>query len=175
MRFPGGAAAKRLALEILGWILVVLGVAALALPGPGLLMLFAGLAVLSQQYAWAERRARPVEVQAKKTAAQSVQTWPRIVFSSLVASWVLFTGVMWIWRPSPPGWWPFGGRWWGWLVQGQVPDWWPLAHSWWFVGRWPTGVTLVASAVIAFALIVYSFRVYRGRDPEAVAQEVAEQ
>ena len=35
---------KALALEVVGWILVVAGIAALILPGPGLLMLFAGLA-----------------------------------------------------------------------------------------------------------------------------------
>jgi uncharacterized protein (TIGR02611 family) len=63
---------KRIALEILGWVLVVVGIAALILPGPGLLALAAGLAILSQQYEWAEKRVRPVERQAKKTAAESV-------------------------------------------------------------------------------------------------------
>ena len=35
------AAAKRVALEVVGWTLVVAGIAALVLPGPGLLMLLA--------------------------------------------------------------------------------------------------------------------------------------
>jgi uncharacterized protein (TIGR02611 family) len=154
-RVPGGAAAKRLVLEILGWTLVVVGIAALILPGPGLLMVFGGLAILSQQYEWAERRVRPVEVRAKKAAAESVQTWPRIVISTLVACWVLMTGVLWIVRPEAPGWWPFEER-------------------WWLLGGWPTGLTLVLSAIIAFALIVYSFRTYRGVDPEDIAQAAAE-
>ena len=42
-------AAKRVVLETLGWTLLVLGVAALFLPGPGLLGMFAGLALLSQR------------------------------------------------------------------------------------------------------------------------------
>jgi hypothetical protein len=49
MGVPGGGAAKRLVLETLGWVLLVAGVAAIFLPGPGLLGIFAGLALLSQQ------------------------------------------------------------------------------------------------------------------------------
>ena len=37
MKAPGGSAARRIVLETIGWILVVVGVAALVLPGPGLL------------------------------------------------------------------------------------------------------------------------------------------
>ena len=51
----GLGAAKRVALEVLGWVLLIGGIAAIRLPGPGLLLLFAGLAVLSQRYAWTER------------------------------------------------------------------------------------------------------------------------
>lgn len=167
-RLPGGVYAKRIVLETLGWALVVAGIAALILPGPGLLMLFGGLAILSQQYAWAERRMRPVEVRAKRAAAESVQTWPRIVMSTLIALWILLTGIVWLVRPRAPEWWPLENRWWAWLVRGRVPDWWPIADSWWFIGDLPVAVTLVASAIIAFALIVYSYRTYRGTDPEQV-------
>ena len=155
-RLPGGTVVKRVALEVIGWTLVVTGIAALILPGPGLLMLFGGLAVLSQQYEWAERRVRPVEIRAKKAAAESVQTWPRIIASFLGACWVLGTGLVWLLRPA-------------------VPDWWPFEAKWWLLGGWPTGVTLVASAFIAFALIVYSYRTYRGMDPDTVAQLAAEE
>ncbi len=155
-KLPGGGAAKRLVLEVVGWTLVVVGVAALILPGPGLLMVFGGLAVLSQQYEWAERRVRPVEVRAKKAAAESVQTWPRIIMSALVAGWVLFTGALWIVRPA-------------------VPEWWPFEDRWWLLGGWPTGVTLVLSAFIAFALLGYSYRTYRGTDPDEVARIAAEE
>ena len=46
MKAPGGSAARRLVLEIIGWLLVVVGIAALVLPGPGLLAIVAGLALL---------------------------------------------------------------------------------------------------------------------------------
>jgi uncharacterized protein (TIGR02611 family) len=149
----GGKAARRLALEVLGWTLVVLGIAALVLPGPGLLMLFGGLAVLSQQYTWAERRVRPVERAAKKAAAESVQTWPRIAASLLGVVWLTGLGVVWGLRPP-------------------APEWWPLRESWWLLGGWGTGATLIASAAIALAMIVYSFGKYRGLTEEQIVAEV---
>lgn len=142
-RVPGGGTAKRLVLETIGWILVVAGIAALVLPGPGLLMLFGGMAILSQQYEWAEKRLRPVEVRALHAAAESVQTWPRIVASTFGALWIMATGAVWIVRPPAPGWWPFG-------------------EDWWLLGGWPAGVTLVLSGLIALALLVYSYRRFRG-------------
>ena len=50
-------AAKRVLLEVLGWLLLLAGIAAILLPGPGLLLMAAGLAVLSQQYTWFGRAA----------------------------------------------------------------------------------------------------------------------
>ena len=44
MGVPGGRTAKRVVLETLGWVLLLAGVAAIFLPGPGLLGIFAGLA-----------------------------------------------------------------------------------------------------------------------------------
>lgn len=148
----GSAAIKRLVLETLGWLLVLGGIAALVLPGPGLLMLFGGLAILSQQYTWAERRMRPVEWRAKKAAAESVQTWPRIVLTVIAATVIASFGVLW-------------------LLQPEAPDWWPIDENWWLPGGWPTGITLEASAAIALVLLVYSFRKYRGRSPDDVAEE----
>ena len=35
MGFPGGRHAKRILLEVVGWTLILAGIAALVLPGPG--------------------------------------------------------------------------------------------------------------------------------------------
>ena len=75
---------KRVGLEILGWLLIVAGIAGLILPGPGLLGIFAGMAILSQQYEWAEKRVDPVKKKALGGASDAVQTWPRIAFATLV-------------------------------------------------------------------------------------------
>ncbi|MFD2394810.1 PGPGW domain-containing protein [Dietzia aerolata] len=95
MRRLGYVALKRLALEILGWTLVVLGIAALFLPGPGLLMLFSGMVVLSQQYEWFERRVDPVKRLALEGASKGVQSWPRIAASMLGVAWLAGIGIFW--------------------------------------------------------------------------------
>jgi uncharacterized protein (TIGR02611 family) len=146
---------RRIVIEVAGWGLVLIGIAAIFLPGPGLLSLFAGLAILSQQYEWAERRVRPVEIMALKSAAQSVQTWPRIIGSCAGALALAAVGVFW-------------------GIGTDAPGWWPIADKWWLVGGWGTGGTLIASSLIALATIVYSFRRFRGvEDPEAEAVRVS--
>jgi hypothetical protein len=143
-------AAKRIVLEVLGWVLLLLGIAAIFLPGPGLLGIFAGLALLSQQYDWAERRVEPVRLRALKGAAEGVETWPRIIASCLGALVLASCGVLWIMKPPSP-------------------QWWPLSDTWWLPGGIWTGVTQVLSAIIALALIVYSYRRFHG-DADAVDQ-----
>ncbi len=150
MKPPGTGAAKRLVLESLGWLLVVAGIAALVLPGPGLLAIFAGLALLSQQYEWAERRVEPVRLRAMRSAAYGVQTWPRITMSGLGVLLLAGAGALWSLGPA-------------------APDWWGLPQSWWLPGGIWTGATQIASAVIAAALIVYSYRRFRGH-PEALTE-----
>lgn len=150
MGVPGGSAVKRVVLETLGWVLLVAGVAAIFLPGPGLLGIFAGLALLSQQYDWAERRVEPVRLRALRGAAEGVETWPRIVASVLGALILAACGVLWILSPPAPSWW-------------QFPD------AFWLPGGLWTGITQIASAVIALALIAYSYKRFHGH-PEAVEE-----
>ena len=141
--------AKRIGLEVLGWSLLLLGVAALILPGPGLLLLFAGIFVLSQQYEWAERRLAPIEYRALKAAADGVETIPRVTLSGLGVLGLFAVAVVWI-------------------VQPDVPGWWPVRDSLWLAGGVGTASTLALSGVIALGLLVYSFRRFYGK-PEAVA------
>ena len=141
-------AAKRILLEVVGWLLLVVGIAALVLPGPGLLLMFAGLAVLSQQYEWAERWVDPIKFRALKGAAESVETWPRIVASTIFSLGLIGCGVLWI-------------------VNPDAPSWWPLDDDWWLPGGVWTGVTQIVSGILALALIVYSYRRFHGK-PEAV-------
>ena len=48
-----GRSGKRVAVAVVGAALVAAGVAMLVLPGPGLLVIIAGLAVLATEFAWA--------------------------------------------------------------------------------------------------------------------------
>ncbi|GAB2972554.1 PGPGW domain-containing protein [Nocardioides montaniterrae] len=143
------AALRRLVLEVVGWVLLLAGIAALVLPGPGLLLTFFGLAVLSRQYAWARRWVEPVRLRALQGAAEGVQSWPKIALSCVGAVSLAAVGVVWI-------------------VGPQVPSWWPAKESWWLPGGAWTGATLILSGVAAFALIGYSYRRFRG-NPAALA------
>lgn len=143
-------AAKRVLLEVVGWVLVLAGIAALVLPGPGLLLLAAGLFVLSQQYEWAERRVDPILDRALIGAATGVEALWKVVLSVLFALGLVACGVLWIQSPPAPGWWLF-------------------AESWWLPGGAATGITQVASGILALGLIVWSYRRYHGR-PDRVEE-----
>ncbi len=136
------AATRRLILECIGWVLVVLGIAALVLPGPGLLLLFAGLAILAEQYEWAARRVEPVREQALRTAAEGVRTIPRLLISLGGVTALVAAGVFWGIRPD-------------------APSWWPIDERWWLVGGWTTGATILFSAAVALSLLGYSWRKLR--------------
>lgn len=135
-------ATRRLVLEVAGWTLIVAGLAALVLPGPGLLLLFGGLAVLAEQYPWAERRLEPVRDQALKTAADGVRSIPRLLMSLTSVAVLAAAGVIWGLRPDQP-------------------HWWPLDDRWWLPGGWSTGGALLLSAAVALALLAYSWRLRR--------------
>lgn len=143
------ATAKRLLLETLGWIVLCAGILALFLPGPGLLLTLAGLAILSTQYDWARRLMEPVRVKAWRGAAEGVETVPRIVASALAALVLVAVAVLWLW--SPP-----------------VPGWWPLADRWWLFGGPAVGITMLGSAIVAVGLLAYSARRFH-RHPAAMA------
>jgi uncharacterized protein (TIGR02611 family) len=142
MAVKGAATAKKAGAQLVGGVLVLLGLAAMVLPGPGLLFLFAGLAILSQQFAWAERTVEPVKRQAFKTAADGVATRTRIVLSVLGGLGLIALGVL------------FG-------IRPDVPGWWPARDSWWLVGGWATGSSLIISGLAVWALLVYSYRRFR--------------
>lgn len=135
-------------MQCVGWLLLLVGIAALFLPGPGLLMMFAGLALLSQSYKWAGRWLDPVRLRALRGAAEGVETWPRILMSTTLALWLAACGVLWIVQPGAPGWWP-------------------VDEKWWLIGGMGAGVSLLISAAVAIGLIGYSYRRFHGK-PEAV-------
>ncbi|MDP3968671.1 MAG: PGPGW domain-containing protein [Nocardioides sp.] len=140
-----GRTGKHVLLQGAGWILVIVGLAALVLPGPGLLALFAGMAMLATQYEWADRRLAPVRRAALRGAADSVRTWFRILLSVVGICLLIGLGVYW-------------------GISVAAPSWWPVGDKWWLAGGWGTGATLIGSGVIAFAMLVYSFLNFRDPD-----------
>ena len=55
---PGGRLVWRIAITVLGVSIVLIGIVLLPLPGPGWLIIFAGLGVLATEYVWAHRLLR---------------------------------------------------------------------------------------------------------------------
>lgn len=52
---PGGRLAWRIGVTVVGVAIIVGGIILLPLPGPGWLIIFAGLGLLGTEYAWAKR------------------------------------------------------------------------------------------------------------------------
>lgn len=135
---------RRVSLEVVGWTLVIVGIALLVLPGPGMLTVVAGLAILSQQYPWAQRRLETVKEAAFRAAAEGVSNWRRIATSCLGALTVVTVGAAW-------------------TLQPHAPTWWPLADVWWLPGGVLTGATVIFAGLIALGLVIYSIRRFRRR------------
>lgn len=65
---------KRGAVTVAGFGIIVLGGVFLFLPGPGLLIIVAGLAVLATEYVWARNALDVARTKAEAAAAASVKT-----------------------------------------------------------------------------------------------------
>ena len=133
---------KRTGVEILGWILIVAGIAALVLPGPGLLMMVAGVAMLAPHYAWAENILDGLNEKAQEAARYGVASPWRIAVSVLGILGVIAVG--WVFFLSP-----------------QIPEFEVLGFE---IGPelpragWGTAMALWISASIAGGLLIYSIR-----------------
>jgi uncharacterized protein (TIGR02611 family) len=63
---PGGRLVWRLVVTLLGAAVIAIGIVLLPLPGPGWVIIFAGLGILASEYAWARRLLSFLRRQAKK-------------------------------------------------------------------------------------------------------------
>lgn len=146
---------RRTGSELLGWVLIPLGLVLMPAPGPGTLVLVAGLALLAPHYAWAKRILDPLESKAVEAAKFGVATWPRIAFSALGGLWLVVLGAVWWASPTIPEFEVLG--------VGFGPSL-PAAG-------WVTAVGLWLSAAAALGLLVYS--VLRWREPRSPATDDA--
>jgi uncharacterized protein (TIGR02611 family) len=101
----------RVGVAVVGVTIVVVGIVLLPLPGPGWLIIFGGLFILSTEFVWAERlltyARRQVRGWTVWVAAQSVIVRGAIAFGCLLA----VAGALWAyvaWR-GVPGWIPLIG------------------------------------------------------------------
>jgi hypothetical protein len=125
-----GSKAKRATLAVVGGIVLLIGVALLVLPGPGLLLVFAGLAMLASQFPKLDRHVDAVRDKAMKAARESVSSPLRIAGSVLCGLALVAAGILWGLRAFP--WLPFPG--------------------------WGTGSSLILSGILLLGMLVWSYR-----------------
>lgn len=131
--------------EILGWTLVVVGIPLMPLPGPGLIVIVAGVALLSRRYVWAQKLLDPLQQRAVDAAKFGVATVPRIVGSALGGLWLFLVGIVWWRSPNIPEFEVFN--------IGFGPEL-PAAGLVTAIGVW-------ASALAAWILLAYSVKRWR--------------
>lgn len=69
---PAGELAWRIGVAVLGGTITVLGAIFLITPGPGWLVIFAGLGILASEFAWAERALIRTKMLALKAAQKAL-------------------------------------------------------------------------------------------------------
>lgn len=84
---------KRSAVTIVGVGLVLGGIALMPLPGPGILVVVAGLAVLATEYVWARRLLRRAKNEAERAQEEAVASPVRIAITVLSALAVCGIGI----------------------------------------------------------------------------------
>ena len=101
----------RVAVGVIGTLIVAAGIVAIPLPGPGWLIVLGGLFVLATEFSWAERLLefthRHVTGWTEWVSAQPV--WLRVVIAAATAAFVYGVVVVTLHVAGVPGWVP------GWL------------------------------------------------------------
>src|SRR4051794_40569332 len=69
----------RLAIIAVGTIITLAGLAALVLPGPGIVLILIGLGILAQEVSWAERLLAYARRKAKLDKVKTQPLWVRVV------------------------------------------------------------------------------------------------
>jgi uncharacterized protein (TIGR02611 family) len=64
----------RVAITIVGVVVIIAGIILLPLPGPGWVVIFAGLGLLATEYEWARRLLRSARTKAAQLAAKARRT-----------------------------------------------------------------------------------------------------
>jgi hypothetical protein len=123
-----GRPVRRVLFAVAGGLLTVIGVILLVLPGPGLLLVLAGLLVLAAEFPAVRRYVAPVRERALRTARDSVASPLRIAATATGGGLLIAAGVVW-----------------------GTQDWIPFSS-------WSAGSSLILSGLIVFALLIWSYR-----------------
>ena len=135
---------RRFAVTILGVLLLAAGLAMMVLPGPGIVVIVAGLAVLATEYVWARRLLEKAKDQAQQAQEAAVASPLRTAGSVAFALGMVALGVVMLVVQDVA--WPF--------LAG------PLDAAWGPV----TGGILVVSGVVVLTTTAVTVRAARGQE-----------
>lgn len=85
---------RRVLVTVTGGILTLAGIAALVLPGPGIVLCVAGLALLATEYPWARRALRTAQAQAQSSQRRTAASLPATTVSVVGGVVLIVVGVL---------------------------------------------------------------------------------
>lgn len=85
---------KKIGAALLGGFLVLVGIALLVLPGPGFLLIAAGLVILASQFEWAEKYLDYAKGKAQQGVDEVAKSWWRALFALVCALALVAAGVL---------------------------------------------------------------------------------
>ena len=119
---------RRGAVTLVGVTVLVIGVALIVLPGPGLLVIAAGFAVLATEYEWARGALDKTRDRALQAAEQATQRWWSSALTIATGVGMLALGVALI-------------------VVDRLP-----------LSGWVTGISIIVGACALLATAIYAIR-----------------
>ncbi len=140
---------RRSAVTVVGACLVVGGIVLMPLPGPGILVVVAGLAVLATEYVWARRLLRRAKKEAERAQEEAVASRTRIGLTVLSALAMCALGITMLVVDEPR--WPFLESLLGWIWSAT------------------TGSVIILSSLIPLVTTVVSVR---GTGPQKQEREI---
>lgn len=98
-----GRMAWKIAVSVVGFVIIVVGIILLPLPGPGWLIIFAGLGVWATEFEWASRLLAWTRVQVRAVTGRMAR-WPRWVKGVAIALCVAAIYPIWLCYQIVRGW-----------------------------------------------------------------------
>jgi hypothetical protein len=88
-----GRSGKRIAVTVIGFAALIAGGIMMVTPGPGVLVIVAGLAILATEWAWAERLLDKAKESGKVVLDQATASPTRIVLSVILTLGGIAAGI----------------------------------------------------------------------------------
>ncbi len=127
---------RKIIVSVVGGLLVVIGLIMMPLPGPGIVVVVAGIGVLAAEYTWARRALEKTKDKAEEAQREAVATPPRTLFTFLGTAVGMAVGVSM-------------------FIVEDVP--WPILDSWGDAVWTPwTGGVIIATSLVAAGIALYT-------------------